>query len=184
PARRRRVPPPPRGGDVRRLVAAQAGRGRPGARRSGPGPRGHRRHRRLARRGRPGGHERAVGVGPPHGGRRRGGGAMTAVRGRPVEAVLAAVATLVAGWPLAGLVESEPWVVPTVVVLVVVLVSGVLARALRAAGWAVVLLQVVLAALTLVWTHVPGSVRYGLPTRDTVTEITALWVEGMETIQT
>ncbi|MEE6296883.1 DUF3488 and transglutaminase-like domain-containing protein [Georgenia wangjunii] len=105
-------------------------------------------------------------------------------RGRPVDAVLAAVATFVAGWPLAGLVQAQPWVYPTMAVLAVVVVVGVLARGLRAPGWAVVALQAVLAALTLVWTHAPGNLRYGLPTAGTATDVGALWTEGMVTIQT
>ncbi len=87
------------------------------------------------------------------------------LRGRWVEAMLAAVATLVASWPIASLLRDNPWVSPTVVMLLVVALVGVGARTALAPAPVVVLGQVVIATLCLGWLFTPDLLWYGLPTR-------------------
>ncbi|WP_127571318.1 transglutaminaseTgpA domain-containing protein [Georgenia faecalis] len=105
-------------------------------------------------------------------------------RARWDEAVLAALATFAAAWPITALVRADPWIAPLVVVLAVVVVVGSLARALRVPGWAVVTLQAGATALVVAWTSLGEHLWFGLPGPDALAEAVALLREGASTIRT
>lgn len=106
-------------------------------------------------------------------------------KGRWADAALAALATFVASWPVTGLLATQPWVGPTLLLLAAVGVVGALVRArTRLPAWAVVTVQGAVAAVALTWLLAEGTHRYGLPTAETARTLHDLWLAGAETIRT
>lgn len=105
-------------------------------------------------------------------------------RARPVEALLALVATMVATWPLTTLLEDPTWVNDVLLVTLVVAVCGVLGRWLVLRGWQVLVLQLVVVLLTATTLYGRGHLWYGLPTGETVQAFRVLLTEAVETVQT
>ncbi|MEE6287585.1 DUF3488 and transglutaminase-like domain-containing protein [Georgenia sp. MJ173] len=103
-------------------------------------------------------------------------------RGRWVESLLAAVAVLVAGWPVGDLVANQPWVWPLVWIMLLVVVAGGLARGLGSPRWVVLVAQLVTALSVLAWTVQRGS--GGSPDESAVMAALRLVEEGSRTIAT
>ncbi|MCE1178590.1 MAG: DUF3488 and transglutaminase-like domain-containing protein [Micrococcales bacterium] len=106
---------------------------------------------------------------------------MTA-RVRPVDALLAALATLAAAAPLRTLFAPDSWVRPALLVVVVVTAVGMLARRLTRSTTLVVLAQVLALVLAACVIHGRGHTLYGLPTPDTVKAFGVLLREAVHTI--
>src|SRR5665647_828313 len=70
-----------------------------------------------------------------------------AMKGRGVDATLAAMATLVAAWPISTLLIEPTWLGGTLLLLAVIAISGVGARSLSLRGWQVLVVQVACAVL-------------------------------------
>lgn len=81
---------------------------------------------------------------------------MTA-RLRPLEALLGALAVVIASWPLTGLFQSGSWVRPAILIIVVQLLVGLAARALRLPVWVGVPLQVISVAILALALFSPDS---------------------------
>src|SRR6185312_16503013 len=77
--------------------------------------------------------------------RPRRGGTVTPLRAG--DACLAALATLVAAWPLSTLLAESSWVQSTLLLVAAVALSGVGARTLGLRGWQVAATQLVVAVL-------------------------------------
>ena len=69
------------------------------------------------------------------------------MRARAVDAALAALATMIAAWPLSTLLEQPTWVRSCLVLVAVVALSGVGARLLALRGWQVAAAQLVAVVL-------------------------------------
>ncbi len=104
-------------------------------------------------------------------------------RARPVDALLAAVATLLALLPLTTLFEPNSFLQPSVVMIGVVAVTGVAGRVLVARRWPVVVAQVVTGFLTVVAMDGRGHLWHGLPTLDLLAAWRAVLVDAVRTIQ-
>jgi transglutaminase-like putative cysteine protease len=104
-------------------------------------------------------------------------------RSRPVDALVAAAAVAVAVWPLTTLFTHAGWARPALVLLLVVVLAGVLGRAVT--GWSpgVLLLQVGAAAVAAGGLYGRGHLWHGLPTWDMVLAFNNVLVEARETIQ-
>lgn len=100
----------------------------------------------------------------------------------PVPAVLGALATLVLMLPLRPLFADDAWVPDALVGILVVLVSGLVLRALTTRSWVIVGGQLIVVAGYLQLTYLGGTTRYGVPTSRTVTRVTELVTEAQETI--
>jgi transglutaminase-like putative cysteine protease len=90
------------------------------------------------------------------------------MKGRPVDATLAAMATLTAAWPVSTLLDEPTWLVGTVLLLAVIAASGVGARSLALRGWQVLMVQAVCAVLTAAGVYGRGHLWHGLPTFETL----------------
>ncbi len=106
------------------------------------------------------------------------------MKGRGVDASLAAVATLTAAWPVSTLLAEPTWVNGTVVMLAVIALSGVGARSLALRGWQVLIVQLVCAALTAGGLYGRGHLWHGLPTFETLGFAGKLTTEALATVQT
>ena len=106
------------------------------------------------------------------------------VRPRAGDAGLAALATLVAAWPLSTLLEESSWVQSTLLLVAAVALSGVGARLLGLRGWQVAAAQLVVVVLAAGGLYGRGHLWHGLPTLDTVRAAGTLLGEAVQTIQT
>ncbi|HYO20639.1 MAG TPA: DUF3488 and transglutaminase-like domain-containing protein [Dermatophilaceae bacterium] len=104
--------------------------------------------------------------------------------GRGIDAILAAVATLVAAWPISTLLVEPSWVGDTVLLLVVVALSGVAARSLALRGWQVLMLQLACLVLAASAIFGRGHLWHGLPTFETLGLAERLVREAVSTAQT
>lgn len=103
-------------------------------------------------------------------------------RGRWTESLLALTAAIAVCWPLGDLVMERPWTAPLIATLVLVSVSGTVARMIGASRWIVLFLQLATALTALSW-----WVRPPAATTEPVSALgaaTALVEEGVWTIQT
>ena len=105
------------------------------------------------------------------------------MKGRGVDASLAAVATLTAAWPVSTLLAEPTWVNGTVVMLAVIALSGVGARSLALRGWQVLIVQLVCAALTAGGLYGRSHLWHGLPTFETLGFAGKLATEALATVQ-
>ena len=103
---------------------------------------------------------------------------------RPGDAGMAALATVVALLPVTTLLATGEWLNPALVLVLVVAVTGMLARSARLRGWQVAVLQLVAAAVTTGWLHGRGHLWHGLPGLETVLAFNQLLVDAIQTIQT
>ena len=85
------------------------------------------------------------------------------MRGRGVDATLAAMATLTAAWPISTLLAEPTWLGGTVLLVAVIALSGVGARSLALRDWQVLVSQLVCAALAASWIYGRGRLWHGLP---------------------
>ncbi|XVX21602.1 transglutaminaseTgpA domain-containing protein [Actinomycetota bacterium] len=104
-------------------------------------------------------------------------------RVRPVDALLAALATLAAAAPLRTLFAPDSWIRPAIVVVAVVTAIGMLARRFSRSTVLVVLAQLLALVLATCVLHGRGHTFYGLPTPDTVKAYGVLLGEAVHTIQ-
>ena len=103
---------------------------------------------------------------------------------RGVDATLAAIATLTAAWPVSTLLAEPTWVSRTLLLLLVIAVSGVSARALALRGWQVVTVQLACAVLAASAIYGQGHLWHGLPTFETLDVADKLIREALKTAQT
>jgi len=103
---------------------------------------------------------------------------------RGVDATLAAIATLTAAWPVSTLLVEPTWVSRTLLLLVVVVLSGVSARALVLRGWQVLTVQLVCVVLATSAIYGQGHLWHGLPTFETLGVADKLIREAIKTAQT
>ncbi|MFC8502359.1 transglutaminaseTgpA domain-containing protein [Pedococcus sp. NPDC057267] len=104
-------------------------------------------------------------------------------RGRVADSVLAGLASAVVAWPLTTLFTPSTWIRPTLGMVVVVVVAGILARSLTSSWVAVVLTQLVGVVVAAGWIYGRGHLWHGLPTPDMVLTFNRLLVDARETIQ-
>ena len=103
---------------------------------------------------------------------------------RPGDAAVAALASVVALWPLTTLLATGEWLNPALAMVLMVAVTGVLARAARLRGWQVAVLQLLAAAVGAGWLHGRGHLWHGLPGVETVVAFNSLLVDAIQSIQT
>jgi transglutaminase-like putative cysteine protease len=105
------------------------------------------------------------------------------MRSRAADAALAALATMVAAWPLSTLLERSTWVQSSLLLVAVVALSGIGARLLALRGWQVVAAQLVVAVLAAGGLYGRGHLWHGLPTLDTARAAGTLIGQAVQTIQ-
>jgi transglutaminase-like putative cysteine protease len=88
--------------------------------------------------------------------------------GRGADSTLAAIATLIAAWPISTLLAEATWLRGAVLILAVIAVSGVAARSLALRGWQVALMQLLCFALAAGAIYGRGHLWHGLPTFETL----------------
>ncbi|KGN36304.1 transglutaminase TgpA family protein [Knoellia subterranea] len=104
-------------------------------------------------------------------------------RTRPLEALLAALATLAVALPLLTLFDSNTWVRPAGLVIVTIALVGVGLRSLALSAWVVILGQAVAGFLAISWLHGRGHLLGGLlPGPDSVHALGILLGEARETV--
>jgi hypothetical protein len=104
-------------------------------------------------------------------------------RARVPESLIAGLATAVVAWPLTTLFAPATWVRPTLGMIAVVVVCGILAR-LATTSWALVALaQVAGATVVSGWIYGRGHLWHGLPSPDMVLAFNNLLVQARETVQ-
>ena len=89
------------------------------------------------------------------------------MRSRAPDAALAALATMVAAWPLSTLLEQSTWVRSALLLVAAVALGGIGARLLGLRGWQVVAGQLTVLVLTAGGLYGRGHLWHGLPTFDT-----------------
>lgn len=105
------------------------------------------------------------------------------MKGRGVDATLAAIATLTAAWPVSTLLAEPTWVSRTLLLLAVIALSGVGARALALRGWQVLMVQLVCVVLAASAIYGRGHLWHGLPTFETLGVAGRLVSEALATAQ-
>ena len=105
------------------------------------------------------------------------------MKGRGVDATLAAIATLTAAWPISTLLAEPSWLGPTVLLLAVIALSGVAARSLALRGWQVLVVQLLCAVLTASGIFGRGHLWHGLPTFETLGFAGGLLREAATSVQ-
>ena len=110
-----------------------------------------------------------------------GGCAMS--RTRLPETALAALATAVVSWPLTTLFTPVTWVRPTMVMIAVVAVAGLVGRRLTASSVGIIAIQLVAVVLAAGGLYGRGHLWHGLPTIDMVLAFNNLLVDARETVQ-
>ncbi|HET7304462.1 MAG TPA: DUF3488 and transglutaminase-like domain-containing protein [Segeticoccus sp.] len=104
------------------------------------------------------------------------------MRGRPVEGLLAAAATVVSAWPVTTLLQGHAWFGRGLLLVLVVAGTGMLARAARVPGWLVVVGQVVLVVLVTAWLFTTGQLWHGLPGPESFDRAVALVTEAIRSM--
>lgn len=105
-------------------------------------------------------------------------------RARVPDGLLAALATVLVGWPLVTLFSPNTWVAPTLALVLLVMLAGMAARAVTTSGALTVLGQLVALLLGASWLHGRGHLWHALPTPDTALAFNNLLVDALHTIQT
>ncbi|GAA4123871.1 DUF3488 and transglutaminase-like domain-containing protein [Knoellia locipacati] len=104
-------------------------------------------------------------------------------RARPVETLLAALASFTVALPLLTLFDSNAWVRPTLVVVATIAVVGLVLRSVTASALRVFAGQLVAATLVVSWLHGRGHLYYGvLPGPDTMRTFGILLGEAQQTV--
>ena len=104
-------------------------------------------------------------------------------RGRIPESLLAGAASAVVAWPLTTLFTPNTWVRPTLGMVIVVVLTGILARMLTTSWVLVALSQLTGIVLVSGWLYGRGHLWYGLPSLDTVLAFNHLLVDARLTVQ-
>jgi transglutaminase-like putative cysteine protease len=102
---------------------------------------------------------------------------------RGVDATLAAIATMTAAWPVSTLLAEPTWVSRTLLLLMVVALGGISARALALRGWQVLTVQLVCIVLATSAIYGQGHLWHGLPTFETLGVADKLTREALKTAQ-
>ncbi|PRY56086.1 uncharacterized protein DUF4129 [Knoellia remsis] len=106
-------------------------------------------------------------------------------RTRPIEALLAALASFGVALPLLTLFDANTWVRPSLLVITVIAVVGVGLRAATSSRLAVVSGQLVAGLLAVSWLHGRGHLYFGfLPGPDTFFSFGVLLGEAQQTVMT
>ena len=105
------------------------------------------------------------------------------MRSRAPDAALAALATLVAAWPLSTLLEQSTWVRSALLLVAAVALGGIGARLLGLRGWQVVTAQLAVVVLAAGGLYGRGHLWRGLPTFDMVGSFAVLIGQALHTIQ-
>ncbi|MFC7491983.1 MULTISPECIES: transglutaminase TgpA family protein [unclassified Knoellia] len=104
-------------------------------------------------------------------------------RVRPVETLLASLASFTVALPLLTLFDANTWVRPAVVIVATIALVGLGLRALVLSAWAVILGQLFAGFLAVSWMHGQGHLYGGvLPGPDTVTSLGILLGEAGQTV--
>jgi len=104
-------------------------------------------------------------------------------RTRVPETALAALATAVVSWPLITLFTPATWVRPTMAMIAVVAVAGLVGRRLTASPGGIIAIQLVAVVLAAGGLYGRGHLWHGLPTIDMVLAFNNLLVDARETVQ-
>lgn len=100
-----------------------------------------------------------------------------------VDATLAAIATLTAAWPITTLLAEPTWLRGTVLLLTVIALAGIGARAMALRGWQVLMVQLVCSILSAGAIYGQGHLWHGLPTFQTLGFAERLAHEAVATAQ-
>lgn len=104
-------------------------------------------------------------------------------RVRPIETLLAALASFTVALPLLTLFDANTWVRPSVVVVATIALVGLGLRSLVASAWPVILGQTLAGFLAVSWMHGQGHLYGGfVPGPDTVTTLGILLTQAGETV--
>lgn len=104
-------------------------------------------------------------------------------RVRPIETLLAALASFTVALPLLTLFDANTWVRPSVVIVATIALVGLGMRSLVASAWSVILGQVLVGFLAVSWMHGQGHLYFGfLPGPDTVKSLGILLGEAGQTV--
>lgn len=104
-------------------------------------------------------------------------------RVRPIEALLAALASFTVALPLLTLFDSNTWVRPSIVIVATIALVGLGLRSLVASAWPVIAGQAVAGFLAISWMHGQGHLSGGLlPGPDTVQTLGILLGEARDTV--
>lgn len=98
-------------------------------------------------------------------------------------ALLAALACLAAVYPITDLFVSAAWLPQAMIVIAMVAVIGVVARSVTRSRTAVVVSQVVIIGYLVIARFAAGTMRWGLPTRETWEVLGAHGLQALDTIQ-
>lgn len=101
---------------------------------------------------------------------------------RFVDGIIAALALVVASWPLTTLLRSGEWIRPAMLFIGLVAVIGMLGRAAGLRGWLVLTGQLVVVLVTASWVYAPGRLWHGLPRWETVQAGVELVQDAVHTI--
>jgi transglutaminase-like putative cysteine protease len=104
-------------------------------------------------------------------------------RGRVTDSLLAGLASLVVAWPLTTLFTPNTWIRPTLGIVLMVVVAGIVGRRLTTSWVGVIGVQLVGVVLAAGWIHGRGHLWHGLPTLDMVLAFNNLLVQARETVQ-
>ncbi|SDO80382.1 Transglutaminase-like superfamily protein [Pedococcus dokdonensis] len=104
-------------------------------------------------------------------------------RGRLADSLIAGAASGVVAWPLTTLFTPATWVRPTLAMVLVVVVVGVVGRMVTTSWIAIAAAQLVGVVLAAGWIYGRGHLWFGLPYSDTVLAFNRLLVDARETIQ-
>ena len=102
---------------------------------------------------------------------------------RGIDATLAGLATMTAAWPITTLLAEPTWVGETVLLLAVIALSGIGARALALRGWQVLMAQLACSVLAASAIYGRGHLWFGLPTFETLGFAGDLVREALVTVQ-
>jgi transglutaminase-like putative cysteine protease len=106
-------------------------------------------------------------------------------RARPVEALLAALASFTVALPLLTLFDANTWMRPSVVTIATIAFVGVALRSVTTTAWTAILGQVVAGFLVVSWLHGQGHLSYGVvPGPDAIRSLGILLGEAQQTVLT
>lgn len=104
-------------------------------------------------------------------------------RVRPIETLLAALASFTVALPLLTLFDANTWVRPSLLIVITIAVTGLGLRSLVASAWPVILGQALVGFVVISWVHGQGHLYAGfLPVPDTVKSLGILLGEAGDTV--
>jgi transglutaminase-like putative cysteine protease len=103
--------------------------------------------------------------------------------GQSFDSILAAVATLIAAWPISTLLAQPTWLGRTTLLLMVITLTGIGARSLALRSWQVLTVQLVSAVLAAGALYGKGHLWHGLPTFQTLAYAEGLVREAITSAQ-